>query len=94
MASHFGHSKVTKRLVSGPFWDQKSVKNGSKSIFSKILLDYLVCTNKYNKPIWRPCGAIWAPLKAETALKMGQFGIKNGSKPWFPKNEPSSIVVP
>ena len=35
MASHFGHSKVTKCLENGLFWDQESVKNGSKMCLSK-----------------------------------------------------------
>ena len=35
MASHFGHSRVTKCLEKGLFWDEKSVKNGSKMCFSK-----------------------------------------------------------
>ena len=35
IASSFGHSKVTKCLEKGPFWDQKSVKNGSKMCFPK-----------------------------------------------------------
>ena len=35
IATHFGHSKVTKCLENGLFWDQKWVKNGSKMCFSK-----------------------------------------------------------
>ena len=35
IASYFGPSKVTKCHENGLFWDQKSVKNGSKRCFSK-----------------------------------------------------------
>ena len=34
IASHFGHSRVTKCLENGMFWDQKSLKNGSNMCFS------------------------------------------------------------
>ena len=45
-----------------------------------ILLDNLGCTNKWNEPILSPCGAILASLKAERALKMGQFGPQMAQK--------------
>ena len=35
IASHFGHSKVTKCLENGLFCNQKWVKNGSKINFPK-----------------------------------------------------------
>ena len=35
VATLFGSWKIPKCLESGPFWDQKSVKNGSKTRFSK-----------------------------------------------------------
>ena len=48
IASHFGQARVTKCLEKGLFWDQKSVKNGSKCVFPKMPLDYLGCANKWN----------------------------------------------
>ena len=35
MVTHFGPWKIPKCLEKGPFWDQKWVKNGSKTRFSK-----------------------------------------------------------
>ena len=36
VVTRFGPWKVPKCLENGPFWDQKRVKNGSKTRFSKI----------------------------------------------------------
>ena len=33
--TRFGLCKISKCLENGPFWDQKGVKNGSKTRFSK-----------------------------------------------------------
>ena len=41
IASHFGPSKVTKCLENGLFWDQKSVENGAKDVFSKEIFGQL-----------------------------------------------------
>ena len=35
MWSKIGHSKVPKCVENGLFWDQKSIKNGSKMCFFK-----------------------------------------------------------
>ena len=35
VATGFGSCKIPKCLQNGPFWDQKWVKNGSKTCFSK-----------------------------------------------------------
>ena len=35
MVARFGPSKIPKCLENGLFWDQKSIKNGSKMCFSK-----------------------------------------------------------
>ena len=35
VVTHFGPWKIPKRLENGPFWDQRWVKNGSKTRFSK-----------------------------------------------------------
>ena len=42
----FGPWKMPNTLESGPFWDQKWVKNGSKTHFSKVIWDHLGCSNK------------------------------------------------
>ena len=53
VVAHFGPPKIPKCLENGLFWDQKWVKNGSKTHFSKrqkcifpnLILDHLGCTN-------------------------------------------------
>ena len=35
VVARFGPPKITKCLEHGLFWDQKSIKNGSKMCFSK-----------------------------------------------------------
>ena len=42
----FGSWKLPKCLENGPFWDQKWVKNGSKTRFIKVIPDHLGCSNK------------------------------------------------
>ena len=46
VGTHFGHWKIPKCLENGPFTDQKWVKNGSKHVFPKVILDHLGCSNK------------------------------------------------
>ena len=46
VATVFGSWKLPKCLENGPFWDQKWVKNGSKRVFPKVILDHLGCSNK------------------------------------------------
>ena len=45
--------QIPKCLEKGPFWDQKWVKNGSNTCFSKSDLGRLGCTNKGNEPIFK-----------------------------------------
>ena len=45
VVAHFGPPKMLKCLENGLFWDQKRVKNGSKRIFPKVIVDHLGCTN-------------------------------------------------
>ena len=45
VVAHFGPPKLPTCLENGLFWDQKWVKNGSKRIFPKLILDHLGCTN-------------------------------------------------
>ena len=44
--TRFGPWKIQKCLENGPFWDQKWVKNGSKTHFSKVILDHLGYSDK------------------------------------------------
>ena len=41
VVAHFGPWKIPKCLENGPFWYQKWVKNGSKNVFPKVILDHL-----------------------------------------------------
>ena len=46
---------IPKSLENGPLWDQKWVKNGSKTcFFQNVVLDHLGCTNKCLEPILSP----------------------------------------
>ena len=47
VATGFGSWKLPKCFENGPFWDQKWVKNGSKTCFPKVIPDHLGCSNKF-----------------------------------------------
>ena len=74
----FGPWKIPKCLENGPLWDQKGVKNGSKTHFSKS--DHGPCGMPgpvflaHFEPIWMGFG-LWKP---QNSLKRGRFGSKNG----------------
>jgi hypothetical protein len=74
--------KSQNALKIGCFGNKNQSKMDKKCVLPKIVLDYVGCTNKWNEPILSPCGAILAPLKAERALKMGQFGTRADEKFW------------
>ena len=50
----FGPWKIPIFLEKRPFWEQKWVKNWSKHIFPKVILDHWGCTNKCFEPILSP----------------------------------------
>ena len=78
--------------------------------FSKDTSDYLGCTNKWNEPMlsnFGSCegrkglenGPIWDHnCEGRKGLENGPIWdhkwLKNGSKPWFSKNDPGPDVVP
>ena len=74
----FGPWKIPKCLENGSFWDQKWVKNGSKTHFSKSdpgpfgMLGQVFLA--HFEPIWTGFG----PWKSQYSLKRGRFGSKNG----------------
>ena len=72
----FGPWKIPKCLENGPLWDQKWVKNGSKTHFSKSgpcgMLGQVFLA--HFEPIWTGFG----PWKPQNSLKRGRFGSKNG----------------
>ena len=66
VVAHFGPPKIPKCLENGLLWDQKWVKNGSKTHFFKnLILDHLGCTNTSNEPILSPFWSILAPQKSK-----------------------------
>ena len=74
----FGTRKIPKCLENGPFQDQKWVKNGSKTHFSKsdpgpfgMLGEVFLA---HFEPIWTGFG----PLESQYSLIRGRFGSKNG----------------
>ena len=78
VVTRFGPWKIPKRVENGPFWDQKWVKNGSKTHFSESdrgpfgMLKQVVFA--HFEPIWKGFG----PWKSQYSLKRGRFGSKNG----------------
>ena len=82
----FGPRKIPKCLENGPFWNQKWVKNGWKTCFSKSdpgpfgMLKQVVLTH------FEPVVPRFGPWKIPKGLElfknynMGRFGTKNGSK--------------
>ena len=54
VVARYGPWKIPKCLESGPFWDQKWVKNGSKRVFPKMIPDHLGCSNRCFELIWSP----------------------------------------
>ena len=86
VVARFGPRKIPKCLENGPFWNQKWVKNGSKTCFSKSdpgpfeMLKQVVLTH------FDPVVPRFGPWKIPKCLElfknynMGRFGTKNGSK--------------
>ena len=74
----FGPWKIPECLENRPFWDQRWVKNGSKTrsfksdpgpfgMLKQVFLAHF-------EPIWTGFG----PWKSQYSLKRGRFGSKNG----------------
>ena len=78
MVTRFGPWKIPKCLENGAFWDQKWVKNGSKTRFSKSdpgpfgMLGQVFFA--HFEAIWTGFG----PWKSQYSLKRGRFRSKNG----------------
>ena len=78
----------------GYFGTKNGSKMDQKCVFPKIFLDHLECTNKWNEPMLSNYG----PSQGRKGLENGPIWhhkwLKNGSKPWSSKNDPSPVVVP
>ena len=100
----WGALESQNALKRGCFGTKDKSKMHPKCVFPKMLLDYLGCMDKWNKPILGPCWPISAPLKAKRALEMGQFGpiwanlgaqmVQKRVETMASKIDPSPVVVP
>ena len=88
----FGPWKIPKYLENGPFWNQKWVKNGSKTRFSKIYPRPFGMLKQVFLPHFEPVVMCFGPLKIPKCLENRPFWdqkwVKNGSKPHFSKSDP------
>ena len=92
VVARFGPWKIPKCLENGPFQDQKWVKNGPKTRFSKsdpapfMMLKQVVLAH------FEPVVTRFSPWKFPKCLENGSFWeqkwVKNGSKTRFSKNDP------
>ena len=67
VVAHFGPPKIPKCLENGLFWDQKWVKNGSKTHFSKPHPRPF----GVHEPILSPFWGHFGPSEVQKALKVG-----------------------
>ena len=91
VVARVGPRKIPKSLENGPFWDQKWVKNGSKTGFSKSdrrpfgMLKQVVLAH------FEPVVTRFGPCRIPKCLKYGPFWdqkwVKNGSKTRFSKSD-------
>ena len=70
---------ASPRTVGANGWSTR-VPRGKKTVFPKLFLDHLGCSNKC---VWALLSPWWRVLghgESQNALKMGRFGTNNGSK--------------
>ena len=92
VVARFGPRKIPKCLENGPFWDQKWVKNGSKSRFSKndpgpfMMLKQVVLA--HFELVATSFGSSKIPKCLENGPFWDQKWVKNGSEMRFYKSDP------
>ena len=95
---HFGPAKIPKCLEKGPFWDQKWVKNGSKTHFSKSDPRPFGMLKQVFSAHSQPVVTRFGPWKIPKCLEKGplwdQKWVKNGSKTRFSKSHPRPFGMP
>ena len=93
----FGPWKIPKCLEKGPFWDQKRVKNGSKTRFSRRHPKPFGMLRQVFLGQFEPIGTAFGPWKIPKCLEKGPFWeqkwVKNGSKTRFSKSDPGPLEV-
>ena len=86
----FGPWKITKCLENGPFWDQKGVKNGSRTHYSKSDPGPFGVPKQVFLVHFEPLVMRFGPLKIPKCLENGAFwdqkSVKTGSKICFSKS--------
>jgi hypothetical protein len=97
MATGFGSWKLPRCLENGPFWDQKWVKNGSKTYFSKSDPEPFGMLKQpflaHSEPIATGFGPWKIPKSLEKGTSWDQKWVKNGSKTCFSKIDPRPLGV-
>ena len=91
-----GEIKIRKCLENGPFWDQKWVKNGSKSRFSKGDPGPSMMLKQVFLAHFEPVETRFGPWKIPKCLVNGPFWdqkwVKNGSKTRFSRSDPDQLA--
>ena len=87
VVARFGPWKIPKCLENGPFWDQRWVKNGSKTRFSKIDPGPFMMLKQVVLAHFEPVATGFGSWKLPKCLENGPFWdrkwVKNGSKTRF-----------
>ena len=88
----FGPRKIPKCLENGPFQDQKWVKNGSKTHFSKSDSGPFMMLKQVVLAHFEPVATGFGPWKIPKCPENGPFWdqqwVKNGSKTRFSTSDP------
>ena len=91
VVTRFGPRKIPKCLENGPFWDQKWVKNGSKTGFSKGDPGPFGMLKQVFLAHFEPVVMCFGPWLIPECLESGRFWdqkwVKNGSKTRFSKSD-------
>ena len=89
VVTRFGPWKIPKCLENGPFWEQKLVKKGSITRFSKSDLGPLGMLKQlflaHFEPVLTRLGPLSMPKCLENGLFWEQKWVKMGQKRIFPK---------
>ena len=92
VVTRFGLGKIPQCLENGLFWDQKWVKNGSKTHFSETDPGPFAMLKQVLLANFEPVVTRFGPRKIPKCLEMGPFwdqkGVINGSKSRCSKNDP------
>ena len=78
--TRFGSWKIPKCLENGPLWDQKCVKNGSKTRFSESVLGPFGMLKQMSLAHFEPVGTRFGPWKIPKCVENGCFWTTKGSR--------------